>query len=239
MANRSATLCAGALSACAFSTSLIMCASVVSCPILVVSISKAPNSLSVPSNTSSPTPTSTGIDSPVREAWLTAPCPEATIPSTGICSPGLTSTRSPSLTSSISRTTSPSVRRTLAVFGFRSSNALIALPVLATVIFSSSSPTCMMKTTIAPAMYSSMMSEAIRAMLISTPTFMSLRSSPFTAPKTMGTPPTRAASKTRSRPKTARTRPVAPRTMSSPTEPGRRNSLYLRFIPFILDPSSP
>ncbi len=172
-----------------------MCASVVSRPILVVAISKTPNSLSVPSNTSFPTLTSTGIDSPVREAWLTAAWPEATTPSTGMRSPDLTSTLSPSLTSSIGTTTSPSARRTLAVFGFRSINLRMALPVLATVMFSNNSPMCMMKTTRAPAKYSPMRIEAMRATLISTPTFMFLRSSPFTASKTIGTPPTKAASK--------------------------------------------
>ena len=64
-------------------------------------ISKAPFSLSVPANVWSPAVFSIGIDSPVMVAWLTVLCPESTIPSTGMLSPGLTKTISPFLTSSM------------------------------------------------------------------------------------------------------------------------------------------
>ena len=58
----------------------------------VTRTSSAPRPLIVPANTSSPVRFSAGSDSPVTGAWLTWLSPAATTPSSGIFSPGLTTT---------------------------------------------------------------------------------------------------------------------------------------------------
>ena len=55
----------------------------------------ADSPLMAPPITSSPSPFSTGLDSPVSIAWLTVVRPSTMTPSVGTFSPGLTSTRSP------------------------------------------------------------------------------------------------------------------------------------------------
>ena len=97
---RSARRCTGALPACAAVTIAPIRASVVPSPTRVARTSRAPEVLIVPPVTSSPTPTSTGTDSPVSRASSTALAPSTTTPSTAIFSPGRTAMRSPAARSS-------------------------------------------------------------------------------------------------------------------------------------------
>ncbi len=82
--------------------------SVVSSPALVTSMSIEPVRLIVPPNASSPTPLSTGSDSPVMFAWLMVELPVTMRPSAGMLSPGRTRTMSPGRSSLASTSTSPS-----------------------------------------------------------------------------------------------------------------------------------
>ena len=77
-----------------------MRARVVSRTARVTSTSSAPWPLIVPAKTSSPGARSTGNDSPVIGAWFTSDCPAVTTPSSGIFSPGATSTIAPGTTRS-------------------------------------------------------------------------------------------------------------------------------------------
>ncbi len=72
--------------------------SVVSPVALVTSISSEPSPLIVPAKTSSPGFLSTGTDSPVIGAWLTADSPVSTTPSRGILMPDRVATVSPTVT---------------------------------------------------------------------------------------------------------------------------------------------
>ena len=87
---------------------------------------KLPVLLSVPPMTSSPTCFSTGIDSPVIIDSSTALAPSVTSPSTGIFSPGRTTTVSPTRTSSTGRSISLPSRTTRAVLACRPISFLIA-----------------------------------------------------------------------------------------------------------------
>jgi len=90
--------------------------------------SRVPVSLMVPANTGSPGTLSTGMLSPVTGAWLTALVPTATVPSSGMRSPGLT--RTMALTGTCAAATDfqlPSGWRTSAVSGVRSNRLLMAL----------------------------------------------------------------------------------------------------------------
>ena len=69
----------------------------------VAFMSNDPNWLTVPLETASPTPLSTGSDSPVMTAWLIEVCPERMTPSTGTVSPGSTRRMSPACTCSAGR----------------------------------------------------------------------------------------------------------------------------------------
>ncbi len=89
-AKRSTKVWDGARCACACSTRWMMRASVVSRRNCVTRTSRAPRPLMLPANTSSPGPLSTGSDSPVTGAWLTALTPSMTTPSSGSFSPGFT-----------------------------------------------------------------------------------------------------------------------------------------------------
>ena len=100
-----------------------MRASVVSPEVRVARTSIAPCWVKVPANTLSPVSLLTGTDSPVRLLWSTSEPPESTIPSTGIASPGLTTTRSPTWTASASTSISRPPRRTSARAGRSLSNA--------------------------------------------------------------------------------------------------------------------
>ena len=96
---RSASFWIGGLDAWACSTSRTIWASAVSLPTAVAFISKAPSPLDVPPSTRSPGDFSTGIDSPVIIDSSTAERPDATTPSTGTESPGLTRRSAPGTTS--------------------------------------------------------------------------------------------------------------------------------------------
>ena len=88
LAALSAILCMGA---CRFSASCTMRISFcreLSSPTFVAKISMEPKRLIVPQKTSSPTPLSTGRDSPVMIDWSTEVSPLRILPSTGIVSPG-------------------------------------------------------------------------------------------------------------------------------------------------------
>ena len=120
-------------------------------------MSKAPNWLTVPLDTSSPGPLSTGRDSPVITAWLTEVWPERMTPSTGTVSPGSTRSRSPTRTC-LRRDDLLPVRRSdsRAVRGVRWTSFSMPARALATVSSSSRAPSCMMKAT-SPAAKSSPM----------------------------------------------------------------------------------
>ena len=126
-AKRSTHCSDGARRACADPTIRMMWASVVSDAGLVHSISSAPSPLIVPAKTVSPGPLPTGRLSPVMGAWLTPLVPRATRPSSGIRSPGLTTTIDPTATS-CGRTSSsvPSGLSSRAVGGARSMSAATA-----------------------------------------------------------------------------------------------------------------
>ncbi len=122
---RSASRCTGAREPCASSTSRAICASAVSPPTLVASITRRPDVFTVAPNTVSPVLTSTGTGSPVSIDMSTADEPSTTRPSVAIFSPGRTTNRSPTLRFSTG-TSSPFSRR--AVFAPSSSKARSAWP---------------------------------------------------------------------------------------------------------------
>ncbi len=125
-ATRSANRWIGALEPCASSTSRMIWARTVSFPIFVASNRKVPVLLSVAPITPSPGRFSTGRLSPVSMDSSTAETPSRTIPSTGIFSPGRTTTRSPIRTSSSGTSVSSPSRTTRAVLGCRPMSRLIA-----------------------------------------------------------------------------------------------------------------
>ncbi len=94
---RSASRCTSALPDWASSTSLAMCASWVSSPTRVARTTRRPPALTVAPVTASPSPTSTGTDSPVSIEASTAEEPETTIPSVATFSPGRTTNSSPTV----------------------------------------------------------------------------------------------------------------------------------------------
>ena len=89
-----------------------MRASVVSRRSRVTRTSSAPRPLIVPANTSSPGALSTGSDSPVTGAWLTALWPATTSPSSGIFSPGRMTITAPVAIASTATRRSPAASRT-------------------------------------------------------------------------------------------------------------------------------
>src|SRR5205823_1208101 len=92
------------------STSRAICASAVSPPTLVASITSRPDVFTVAPNTVSPALTSTGTGSPVSIDMSTADDPSTTRPSVAILSPGRTTKRSPTWRLSTG-TSSPFSRR--------------------------------------------------------------------------------------------------------------------------------
>ena len=92
---RSARRWTSALPDCASSTIFAICASCVSEPTRVASMTSRPDALTVAPVTSSPGATSTGTDSPVSIDSSTADLPSTTRPSVAIFSPGRTTKRSP------------------------------------------------------------------------------------------------------------------------------------------------
>lgn len=107
----------GALDHCASWMSLMICASAVSFPILVVSISKLHSLFIVHPNTLAPIIFSTGILSPVSIDSSMLECHATTMPSIGTFSPGFTMMISHFFTCSIGRATNIFPFFTLAVFG--------------------------------------------------------------------------------------------------------------------------
>lgn len=160
-----------------------------SSPTLDAFISKAPNWFTVPDETSSPTVLSTGSDSPVMTAWFTEVCPDVITPSTGTVSPGSTRRISPTFTCSAGMVFSPCFCEHSGCLWCQMYQLLNACPALATVSFSRSPPSCMMKAT-SPAAKSSLMStDAIRASETSTSALISNSvTSPMTASRMIGIP---------------------------------------------------
>ncbi len=85
---RSASRCTGALPLCAAVTSAVMRASAVSLPTRVARSTSRPSCTTVPPETESPGPTSTGTDSPVSMLASIADEPSTTSPSVAMRSPG-------------------------------------------------------------------------------------------------------------------------------------------------------
>ena len=123
-AARSASRWPGALEFWARSTSVMIWPSAVSAPIFVASITTLPDRLTEPPTTSSPSPFSTGIDSPVTRLSSTDELPLTIRPSTGTLSPGRRRTGSPTTISAVGSFTSPPSRNTIAVGGTMSNSAL-------------------------------------------------------------------------------------------------------------------
>ena len=123
---RSARRWIGAREPWASSTSRTIWASTVSRPTRVASMRNEPVVLIVAPTTSSPGPLSTGSGSPVSIASSTAEAPSTTRPSTGIFSPGRTTSRSPTRISSTGTSISPPSRSTRAVRAPISSRRRIA-----------------------------------------------------------------------------------------------------------------
>ena len=160
-----------------------------SSPTLEAHISNTPNWLTVPLETSSPGPLSTGRDSPVMTAWLTEVSPVRITPSTGIDSPGRTRRRSPTCTSSAGMTSSDGPVIRLAVRGVRCTSLSIPARAFATVRSSRREPSCIMKATSPAAKSSLMITDAIRAIETSTSALMSNAvTSPMTASRMIGIP---------------------------------------------------
>ena len=133
--NTPATLSArramGAFVAFASSTSWMILASAVSAPTRVARKVNEPVRFTVAAFTVSPGSFSTGMDSPVSALSSTAEEPSSTTPSTGMDSPGRTTTVSPSWMASTGTVSSvPSAVRRWAVLGARSMSFSMAPPVL-------------------------------------------------------------------------------------------------------------
>ncbi len=127
---RSASRCAAALPFWASSTSFAIRASWVSAPTRVASTTSRPPALRVAPVTASPTPASTGTDSPVSREASTAELPSTTVPSVAIFSPGRTTKRSPTARSSVRISSSRPPRRTVTSLAPSSSRARSAAPAL-------------------------------------------------------------------------------------------------------------
>ncbi len=127
---RSASRWAAALPFCASSTSFAIRASWVSAPTRVASTTSRPPAFTVAPVTASPTPTSTGTDSPVSIEASTAEVPSTTVPSVAIFSPGRTRKRSPTFSSPTGICSSRPSRRTVTSLAPSSSRALSAAPAL-------------------------------------------------------------------------------------------------------------
>ena len=200
VAQRSARRTILALPASADWTRRIIRWMALSSPTFWAVISKAPNWLTVPLDTGSPTPLSTGRDSPVITAWLMEVCPLVMTPSTGMVSPGSTRRRWPTWTCSAGITFSPSAWITRAVRGVRWTSFSMPARALATVRSSSRAPSCMMKATSPAAKSSPIHTEAIRARETSTSALMSKAvTRPITASSTRGTPHRTMATQARSK----------------------------------------
>ena len=116
----------GAFAACADSTIRMMRASVVSAPTASVVTSSAPSRLIEPPVTPSPMRRVAGRLSPVTSDSSTWLRPSTMVPSTGMRSPGRSTTRSPTRTCSTAISVSMPSRRTRAVVGRSAFSAVIA-----------------------------------------------------------------------------------------------------------------
>ncbi len=125
---RSARRWIRAFPVCASSTSAAMRARRVSSPTRVARTSRRPPALRVAPVTSSPGPTSTGSDSPVRSERSTALDPSTTTPSVAIRSPGRTTNSSPARRSRMGIRRSTPSRTTATSFAARSRSAARAAP---------------------------------------------------------------------------------------------------------------
>ena len=127
---RSTIRCTGALLPCASCTMRMMRARTVSLPTCDALMMNEPRWLMVPASTLSPFFLSTGIGSPLIMLSSTKESPSARTPSTGICSPGRTTTRSSTCNWSIKISSSIPLRNTRATFGCNPMSFLIAAVVL-------------------------------------------------------------------------------------------------------------
>ena len=114
----------------ASSTRAIIWDRVVSWPTWVARTVSTPAPLRQPDMTRSPSPLSTGMDSPVRGDSSTLDTPDTTTPSTGREEPGRMRSRSPTCTSWVGMVTSWPSRSTVAVLGLKSMSRAMAWPVL-------------------------------------------------------------------------------------------------------------
>ena len=126
----SASFCTGAFDPCASSTNLIIFAKTVFWPNRVTFILKNPVLFILAPKTSSPTFFSKGRLSPVNIDSSIDELPSKIFPSTGICSPGLTQTRSPTVSSEILTSNSSPCRSIFAVRGCNCISFLIAFEAL-------------------------------------------------------------------------------------------------------------
>ena len=130
----------GALVAAASDTMRMIWERVVSSPTRVARHRRYPEVLMVAAETVSPGPLSTGTDSPVRAASLTALSPSKITPSTGMASPGRTAKVSPTATSPMGTVTSCPSRTKTAVWGARPMRPFRASVVRPLLMASSSLP---------------------------------------------------------------------------------------------------
>ena len=107
---RSTSRCTGARDCSASSSNRMIWAWAVSAPTLWASTVKSPVVFSVAPVTSSPGCTASGIGSPVRKDLSIAECPDTTMPSAAMRSPGRTTKRIPAARSSMAMSV-PSSRR--------------------------------------------------------------------------------------------------------------------------------
>ncbi len=133
---RSASRWTWALPDCASSTRRAICASWVSPPTRVARTTSRPPALTVAPVTASPSPTSTGTDSPVSIEASTAEVPATTVPSVAIFSPGRTTNSSPTARSVIGMRVSAPSRSTATSFAPSSSRARSAAPACRLDLFS-------------------------------------------------------------------------------------------------------
>jgi hypothetical protein len=106
---------------------------VVSGPVRVTWMRNDPRRAKEAANTLVPGPASAGIDSPVIAAWSSVAAPAMTSPSTGICSPGRTTTVSPIPTCSTGTLSSAPSRSTRAVAGASAASSRTAFRALSVV----------------------------------------------------------------------------------------------------------
>ena len=133
----------GALLPCASCTMRIICASIVSDPVLSVLKRKAPFWLIVPAYTFSPVCLCTATGSPLSILSSTYDSPIVTVPSTAMRSPGLTAMISPIRAFSIGTVRSPDSVMIVTVLGCSPISFLMAVDVFCLARSSSNLPSRM------------------------------------------------------------------------------------------------